>query len=603
MKKRWIVRSPNIELQALLGRELKISPLTAQLLINRGIVHADKAFSFLSPSIKNLHDPFTMKDMDKAVARIETAIRENEKITIYGDYDVDGTTATALLYLFLKEVNACVSYYIPERLKEGYGLNNQALKHLIDSGTKLVITTDCGITNHEEIAFANSIGLDVIITDHHEPPAEAGRRPSAYAILNPKQPDCPFPFKELAGVGVAFNLIIALRSKLLGCGTWGAGATKPNLRKYTDIVALGTIADMVPLVDENRILVKYGLDELTSGKRPGIRALKEVSRLGTDLKSVPIKTSSVGFQLAPRINAAGRLYKASMGVRLLITDDDKEAMDIARELDRENIDRQRLEKDILSEAIEIIESKEFEIHRKKAVVLAKDGWHSGVIGIVASRLVDRYHRPTVIISLKDGIGKGSARGINKFHILDALKECEDLLEKYGGHKMAAGLTISGKNIQSFESVFYNLAEKGLNFEDLAPEVMLDSYIALGELNEKILAEMELLAPFGLANPEPLLATRDANIVQSEVVGNNHLKLKIRQEMKDWRVEGGGGRQLPPPSNLHPLTSWDGIAYGKGDIHPLQGDNFDIAFIPYIDEWNGNKSLKLKVKEIKQTTNC
>src|SRR3990170_6163418 len=289
MKKRWIVRSPNIELQALLGRELKISPLTAQLLINRGIVHADKAFSFLSPSLKNLHDPFTMKDMDKAVARIETAIRENEKITIYGDYDVDGTTATALLYLFLKEVNACVSYYIPERLKEGYGLNNQALKHLIDSGTKLVITTDCGITNHEEIAFATSIGLDVIITDHHEP---SDRLPSAYAILNPKQHDCTFPFKELAGVGVAFNLIIALRAKLLGCGTWGAGATKPNLKKYTDIVALGTIADMVPLVDENRILVKYGLDELTSGKRPGIRALKEVSRL-----SNIVKTSSVGFQL------------------------------------------------------------------------------------------------------------------------------------------------------------------------------------------------------------------------------------------------------------------------------------------------------------------
>lgn len=598
MKKRWIVRSPDIELQAILGRELKISPLTAQLLINRGIVHADKAFSFLSPSLKNLHDPFTMKDMAKAVARIETAIRKQEKIIIYGDYDVDGTTATALLYLFLKEVNACVNYYIPERLKEGYGLNNQALKYLAESGAKLVITTDCGITNHEEITFANSIGLDVIITDHHEPPAEAGRLPSAYAILNPKQHDCLFPFKELAGVGVAFNLLIALRAKLKECSHFTEGA--PNLKNYTDIVALGTIADMVPLVDENRILVKYGLDELTSGKRPGIRALKEVSRLGTNLKSVPIKTSSVGFQLAPRINAAGRLDKASMGVRLLITNDDKEAMDIARELDRENIDRQRLEKDILSEAIEIIESKEFEIHRKKAVVLAKDGWHSGVIGIVASRLVDRYHRPTVIISLKDGIGKGSARGINKFHILDALKGCEDLLEKYGGHKMAAGLTISEKNIQPFESVFYNLAEKGLNFEDLAPEVTLDSYIALAELNEKIIAEMELLAPFGLANPEPLLAARDTNIVQSEVVGNNHLKLKIRQGNGEAEKRRNGENRSP----IRPFTDspipvvWDGIAYGMGGKYPLSGNCFDIAFIPYIDEWNGNRSLKLKVKEIK-----
>ena len=598
MKKRWIVRSPDTELQGLLGRELKISPLTAQLLINRGLVLADKAFSFLSPSLKNLHDPFTMKDMDKATTRIIAAIKENKKITIYGDYDVDGTTATALLYLFLKEAMGYgqeaigntqrlspianrLNYYIPERLKEGYGLNNQALRHLADSGTKLVITTDCGVTNYEEVAFANSIGLDVIITDHHEP---AERLPPAYAILNPKQPDCPFPFKELAGVGVAFNLVIALRAKLLGCGMWNVEGAKPNLKKYTDIVALGTIADMVPLIDENRILVKYGLDELTSGIRPGIRALKEVSGLNS-----AVKTGSVGFQLAPRINAAGRLDNASIGVRLLITDDDKEAMDIARKLDMENIQRQRLEKGILSEAIEIIEAKEFEICRKKAIVLAKNGWHPGVIGIVASRLIDRYHRPTVVISLKDGIGKGSARGIKNFHILDALHECKGLLEKYGGHKMAAGLTISEKNIQLFESAFYAMAEKKLSLEDLVPDVSLDSYVALSELNEKVVQEMESLAPFGLANPEPLLGAKDANIIQSAVVGNNHLKMKIKQKRISSELQ-------TPSSGL----IWDGIAYGMGGIYPLNGNNFDIAFIPYIDEWNGNRSLRLKVKEIKQT---
>ncbi|MBI5048158.1 MAG: single-stranded-DNA-specific exonuclease RecJ [Deltaproteobacteria bacterium] len=600
MQKRWTVRPPDGELQSLFEKELNISHLTAQLLINRGLRCSSEAFSFLSPSLKNLHDPFKMKGMDKAAARIATAIREREKITIYGDYDVDGTTATALLYLFLKEVSVfgekeTVSYYIPERLKQGYGLNNQSLKQLADSGTKLVITTDCGITNYEEIVFANSIGLDVIITDHHEPTAQL---PPAYAILNPKQRDCTFPFKELAGVGVAFNLIIALRAKLLGCGVFGEGETKPNLKKYTDIVALGTIADMVPLIDENRILVKYGLDELTLGRRAGIRALKEVSRLTSDSSSQGIvKAGSVGFQLAPRINAAGRLDSAGKGVRLLITDDEKEAMDIARELDRGNIERQRLERDILSEAVEIIQDSQFKIQEKKAIVLAREGWHPGVIGIVASRLIDRYHRPTVVISLKDGAGKGSARGINKFHILDALKECEGFLEKYGGHKMAAGLTISGKNIQPFEAAFYNLASKNLNVEDLMPEVTLDSYVSLAELNEKIIQEMELLAPFGLANPEPLFGAKDTNIVQSKVVGNNHLKLKIRQEMKDWRVEEEGGRQLPSPSNLKPLTSWDGIAYGKGDIHPLQGNNFDIAFIPYIDEWNGARNLRLKVKEI------
>ncbi|MDP2682418.1 MAG: single-stranded-DNA-specific exonuclease RecJ [Deltaproteobacteria bacterium] len=572
MKKRWMVRSPDVELQGLFGRELKISPLTAQLLINRGLVEIDKAFSFLSPSLKNLHDPFGMKDMDRATERIIKAIKGNEKIAIYGDYDVDGTTATALLYLFFREVGICVDYFIPERLKEGYGLNNQALRHLFDSGARLVITTDCGITNYEEVSFANSIGLDVIITDHHEP---SDRLPPAYAILNPKQPECAFPFKELAGVGVAFNLVIALRSKLKECGYFADNI--PNLKHYTDIVALGTIADMAPLVDENRILVKYGLDELTLGKRPGIRALKEVSGLNGI-----VKAGSVGFQLAPRINAAGRLDNAGKGVRLLITDDDKEAMDIARELDRENIDRQRLEKGILSEAVEIIEKEEFEIHKKKAIILAKEGWHPGVIGIVASRLIDRYHRPTIIISLKDGVGRGSARGIKNFHILDGLDACKDLLEKYGGHKMAAGLTIRMENIKLFESAFYNLAEKNLTLEDLLPEVSLDSYIALDELNEKMVQEMESLAPFGMANPEPLLGARDASIVQSKVVGNNHLKLRIKQ--------GSGARGQG-------ATVWDGIAYRMGQKHPLNGNNFDIAFIPYIDEWNGNRNLRLKVKEI------
>lgn len=579
MSARWIANPPDIELQDILGRELKISPLTAQLLINRGLRCPSEAFSFLSPSLKNLHDPFGMKDMDKAASRILEAIRKSGKITIYGDYDVDGVAATALLYLFLKEAGACVSFFIPERLKQGYGLNNQALRHLADSGAKLVITTDCGITNYEEVSFANSIGLDVIITDHHEPPEKV---PPAYAILNPKQPDCAFPFKGLAGVGVAFNLVIALRARLKECGHFSASI--PNLKRYTDIVALGTIADMVPLLDENRILVKYGLDELTLGKRPGIRALKQVSSLNS-----VIKAGHVGFQLAPRINAAGRLDNASRGVRLLITEDDKEAMDIAGELDRENIDRRGIEKDILSEAIEIIEMEEFEIEKKRAVILAKEGWHPGVIGIVASRLVERYHRPTVVISLKHGIGKGSARGIRKFHILDGLRECANFLERYGGHKMAAGLTIHQDNIKPFESSFYDYTKRSLKQEDLIPEVSLDSYVALSELNEKVVAEIEALAPFGLANPEPLLGARDANIVQSEVVGNNHLKLKIKQTS---------------PTTFYPLPStgcsFDGIAYGKGDVHPLQGNGFDIAFIPYIDKWNGNRNLRLKVKEIKST---
>src|SRR3989304_4771593 len=345
--------------------------------------------------------------------------------------------------------------------------------------------------------------------------------PPAYAVLNPKQPGCSFPFKELAGVGVAFNLIIALRSRFKDCGYFANGNI-PNLKGYTDIVALGTIADMVPLIDENRILVKYGLEELTPGRRPGVRALKEVSGLNNI-----VKAGSVGFQLAPRINAAGRLDNASTGVRLLIADDDKEASDIARELNRENIERQRLEGDMLSEALATIQAPGFNIQNKKAVVLAKDGWHPGIIGIVASRIVGRYHRPTIIISLKDGIGKGSARGIKGIDMLGNLKECSGFLDKYGGHKMAAGFSIREENVKLFESAFYTLADGKLSFEDLIPDISLDSYIKLDEINEKIITEIEGLAPFGLANPEPLLAIRDVSIVQSEVVGKNHLSLQIK----------------------------------------------------------------------------
>ena len=575
MKKRWIVRPPDIERQELLGRELRVSPLTAQLLINRGLVDIDKAFSFLSPSLKDLHNPFAMKDMDKAAERIIEAVRKGEGITVYGDYDVDGTTGTALLYLFFKDTGIDVKYYIPERLKEGYGLNRQALKHLADSGTKLVITTDLGIANYDEVIFANSIGLDIIITDHHEPPEKL---PPAYAVLNPKQPGCSFPFKELAGVGVAFNLIIALRARLKDCGYFANGNI-PNLKGYTDIVALGTIADMVPLIDENRILVKYGLEELTAGRRPGVRALKEVSGLNNI-----VKAGSVGFQLAPRINAAGRLDNARTGVRLLIADDAREASDIARELNRENIERQRLESDMLSEALAVIQGPGFNIQDKKAVVLAKDGWHPGIIGIVASRIVGRYHRPTIIISLKDGIGKGSARGIKGIDMLGNLKECSGFLDKYGGHKMAAGFSIREENVKLFESAFYTLADGKLSFEDLIPDISLDSYIKLDEINEKIITEIEGLAPFGLANPEPLLAIRDVNIVQSKVVGKNHLSLQIK------------AMDLISPAR----EMWSGIAYRMGNIHPLSGNGFDIACVPYIDEWNGNKTLKLRVKEIRHS---
>lgn len=561
MKKRWKVEPLNHELQWLLSQELKVSSLTAQLLINRGLVDVDKASYFLSPSLKNLHNPFVMKDMDKAVGRIIRALRDGEGIAIYGDYDVDGTTATALLYLFLKDLGANVGYYIPERLKEGYGLNSPALARLSQKGVRVVITTDCGISNYDEVAFANGLGVDVIITDHHEPPLKL---PPAYAILNPKQTHCPFPFKDLAGVGVAFNLVIALRGRLREDGRFSSGV--PNLKGYLDLVALGSIADMVPLIDENRVFVSYGLELLTRSSRPGVRALKEIS----GCEGV-VKTGVVSFQLAPRINAAGRLARADTSVRLLTTEDYGEAKELARILDRENSARQRLEEMILREAIQEIEGGGLKDER--AIVLAREGWHPGVIGLVASKLVELYYRPTILISFQGDKGKGSARGIKTFHVLDGLKECSFLLERYGGHKAAAGLTISRDNINAFKSTFSGLMER-LKDEDLIPEVSLDAFIHLEEMNEGVVREMEGLAPFGLANPEPLLGVRGVHIMHSQVVGSGHLRMRVRQ--KDF--------------------IFNAIAYGLGGMHPIEG-MFEVAFTPYIDEWQGVKELRLKVREI------
>lgn len=561
--KRWQVRETDKNFQDILSRELKIHPLTAQLLINRGIVDIDNASCFLSPNLKNLHNPFLMKDMDKAVDRIITALQKKEDIVIYGDYDVDGTTATSVLYLFLKEVGAKVSYYIPERLKEGYGLNKPALESLCKNGAKIIITTDCGISSYDEVSFANSIGLDVLVTDHHE---VTSKIPPAFAILNPKQADCRFPFKELAGVGVAFNLAMAIRSRLRDNGCFTNG--EPNLKNYLDIVALGTIADMVPLIDENRIFAKIGLEETAKGSRIGIKALKDISRINGNIKS-----GHISFQLAPRINAAGRLERADIAVQLLTTDDADEAARLARELDMENSARQDIEKEILKQAIEIIENRDGKL--ENAIILASEKWHQGVIGVVASKLVDIYYRPTILISLSGDAGKGSARGIKAFHILEGLQKCSQHLEKFGGHKAAAGLSINKRHIPAFKEAFLNTATH-LKDEDFIPALSLDSSIHLDELNEKVVTEMDSLAPFGLGNPEPLLCSRETRVVQSQIVGSNHLRFKATQKNRVFNA----------------------IAFGFGDMHPLADKYIDMAFTPQIEEWNGNRDLKLNVKGIK-----
>ncbi len=567
MGKRWRVRDANEELQDLFVNELKILPLTAQLLINRDINDLPQANTFLRPDITDLHDPMLMKDMDKAVERLERALVNNERVAICGDYDVDGTTATALLKLFLTELGFSVLTHIPERITEGYGLNNAALKELSDNGVKVVITTDCGVSNYDETVFANSIGIDVIITDHHEIPAKV---PPALAIVNPRQAGCAFPFKGLAGVGVAFNLAMALRVHLRETGQISE-ASQPNLKKYLDLVSIGTVADMVPLRDENRIFVKYGIEQLKNTERPGLKALIDVSLI----RDGQVSAEKISYQIAPRINAAGRVSRADIALDLLTTTDTVRAEELATELDSINSERRFLEAEITNEALDMIDPESSD----KAIVLFSENWHPGVIGIVASKISGRFTKPTVMIALDKDIGRGSARGgVANFDLLGALSSCDKFLEKYGGHKAAAGLTIFRENIEPFKKEFIDMLNTSIDPDDLIPQIEIDAVISLDEVNMRLVSEIERLSPFGISNREPLLGALDANVTETRVVGSKHLQLRLRHKGK-------------------PLKA---IAFGMGSMHPIKGHGFDVAFSPYLDVWQGRKNLGLKIKELKST---
>lgn len=547
-------------------KEVGLSPLTTRVLLNRGISNADQAKRFLSPALSDLPSPSTMKDMDKAVARISKAMHGKERITIFGDYDVDGITATALLLLFLKGAGSLVDFYLPHRLREGYGLNLEAVRKICARGAKLLITADCGITSGEEIRWAEENGLDVIITDHHEAPEVL---PPALAILNPKQKGCPYPFKELAGVGVAFNLVIALRSALRQESFWKAGDV-PNLKECLDLVALGTVSDIVPLLGANRILAKYGLEQLNTSTRPGIVALKEIS----GIRGVPVDAQDINFRLAPRINAAGRLEDAQEALRLLISEDETEARAIATHLDKLNVLRQRTEEKILAEAREMIDSSAAGM-RKKAFVLASAGWHPGVIGIAASRLTEEYHRPTVLIALKDNLGKGSARSINPFPLYQGLKACCAWVEKYGGHEQAAGLVIRQECIPGFSEAFEQVVAAKLKEEDFIPCLFIDAFAGLSQMNDSLISELHSLAPFGVGNPEPVLGMENLTVLNSRLVGSGHLRLRIKEGR--WIKEAIGFR----------MASW----------HPLSRERVKIALSPQINLYQGRRTLQLKIVDL------
>jgi len=579
-EKRWKLRPRYLEVQQLLSPQLVVSPLLSQLLASRNITTPEEADRFLSPKLSNLHPPFLMKDMEKAVERICKAIKCQEEIIIYGDYDVDGITGTSLLLLFLKNVGAKVSFFIPDRTKEGYGLHIEALERIKEKGVQLIITIDCGSSDIEQVQYAQQQAMDVIITDHHEVPSVL---PPAHAILNPQQKDCSFPFASLAGVGVVFNLLMALRKTLRDRGFW-EGQPVPNLKEYLDLVALGTIADVVPLIDENRILVKYGLKQLTAGNRLGIKALKEVC----GLSMAGITSYLVAYRLAPRINAPGRLSQAKRAVTLLTTDDFQEARRIALLLDQENSQRQQIENRILREACALIEADP-QLKERKSIVLASPEWHPGVIGICASRLLEEYYKPSILISCDDkrGRGKGSARSPQSFHLYKGLKECEHLLESYGGHHSAAGLTIELNKLEEFQIFFDKVVSERISEEDYIPSIEIDAEVSLREVSEQLVREISRLEPFGPYNPEPTFSSFELDSYSSSMVGNGHLKLKIKEESLLYDAIGFNlAEQFLPSLQASPASP------------PNRTNKIKIAFIPQFNTWQGITSVQLKIKDIK-----
>jgi len=561
-KKRWICREVSEEDILRVSQRAGISRFLAKIFLSRGIEDETNIKGILNPSLELLHDPFLLNDMKKAVDRIKLAIDRNEKIVVYGDYDVDGITSTSVLYNFLSSRKADVDYYIPDRLDEGYGLSTGAVDRISETNASLIITVDCGITAIDEINYIKYKNMDVIVTDHHECKEEL---PDAYAVICPCRPDSSYPFSQLAGVGVVFKLIHAL------CIEMGLGSAYLD---YLDLVALGTVADVVPLVDENRVIVSFGIQKIMSTANVGLRKLME----NCNYSNKPITSWTIGFVFAPRINAAGRIGDARIAVRLLTTYDEEEANDIVALLDDDNRLRQSTEVEILNEAVSIIEGDESYL-KEKVLIVAGEKWHHGVIGIVASRITDRYHKPCILFSKEDMIAKGSGRSIEGFDLFKALCHCRELIEKFGGHELAAGLTVSIDNLPAFRKMINEYADSVLNEEDLVPKLEIDARIDREDISIKNIMDLNSLAPFGAGNPTPVFIYRNLRIINIRTVGDNkHLKLKLRDSD----------------------TLLDAIGFNMGDMADVlrTGDMVDVACTLEMNSWNSVDTIQLNIRDMR-----
>ena len=560
--KKWTLKHKGKVNETDLSKKINISPEISQILKNRGIDNEKDAEIFMNPSLEYLRDPFLMKDMKKATDRIKKAIENKERIYIYGDYDVDGVSSTSILFLYFKSIDFPVKYYIPNRLEEGYGINEEAIKKIHNDGCDLIITVDCGITSVKEVDLANELGIDVIITDHHECQSEI---PNALAIVNPKQEDCNYPFDMLCGCGVAFKIIQALTDE---------EEFKTSMFDYLEIVTLATICDIVPLIDENRIIVKNGLKLMKEGKNLGLRELIKVCGIETE----KIGSSHIGYSVGPRINASGRLGYSYLGVQLFTTDLEDEAKEIANILEAKNIERQMIESKMYKEAEEVLLSDE-RYKEDKVLVIAKEGWQHGIIGIVASKLTEKYYKPTVLLTIEDGEATGSARSIKGFSIFDALVSCKDLMNKFGGHEQAAGLALNRENIDELRQRVNKIADYNLTKEDLIENIKVEYELSEESATLDLVEDLHKLEPFGLSNPSPRFIMRDLLLTNIFKMGKNkqHLKLIVENE-KSYECVGFN------------------MAYLADDFQV--GDKIDVLFQVDENNFNNERKVQFLLKDIR-----
>jgi single-stranded-DNA-specific exonuclease len=563
MEKRWAqVEQVDSTKSNLLARELNIDPSLAQILTQRGIANFEEARYFFRPQLTHLHDPFLMKGMEMAIDRIQHAINREEKILIYGDYDVDGTTAVALAYSFFNQFTGNIAYYIPDRHKEGYGISTLGIDYANEHGFSLIIALDCGIRSVDKVDYANSLGIDFIICDHHLPGDEI---PSAIAVLDPKQVDCSYPFKELSGCGIGFKLAQAYCQAM--------DLPEDYYTQYLDLTMVSIAADIVPIVDENRVLAHFGLIKLNENPCRGLKALMEISG-----KTSNYTITDVVFILAPRINAAGRMGHGNDAVKMLLCEGDI-ALAQSSLINEQNTDRKSFDQNITLEALAIIEGSEELIKRKTTVVYQQD-WNKGVIGIVASRLTEKYYRPTIVLTESNGFYTGSARSVAGYDLYEALVKCADLLEQFGGHKFAAGLTLRPENLQSFTEKFESVVAGSIHPSLLIPEISIDAEIDLSQIDSKFYRILTQMGPFGPQNMNPIFVSRGVCLVGfPQIVGTNHLKLSVKQQNS---------------------AIFDGIAFGLANFEGQlkQNTQFSICYMIEENLWKDKRRLQLNIKGIK-----